>query len=75
MCTRNSDRPQLAAALWAGRSRMPVTSAGTHPSPRVHRCATSSARRHGLALYPLRTAHVRDVIRPDDLVVVVCDEA
>ena len=32
-------------------------------------------RRHGLALGRARTAHVRDVVRPDDLVVAVCDNA
>jgi protein-tyrosine-phosphatase/DNA-binding HxlR family transcriptional regulator len=75
VCTRNSARSQLAAALWARSSRVPAASAGTHPSPRVHRRVASTARRHGLALNPGRTAHVRDVIQPADLVVAVCDNA
>jgi protein-tyrosine-phosphatase/DNA-binding MarR family transcriptional regulator len=75
VCTRNSARSQLAAALWAGRSRVPAASAGTHPGPRVHRRAISTARRRGLAFHPGGTAHVREVIRPDDLVVAVCDKA
>ncbi len=75
VCTRNSARSQLAAALWAGHSRVPAVSAGTHPSARIHRRAISTARRHGLALDHRRTAHVRDVIQPEDLVVAVCDSA
>jgi protein-tyrosine-phosphatase/DNA-binding HxlR family transcriptional regulator len=75
VCTHNSARSQLAAALWTQRSRVPAASAGTHPHPRVHRRAVAAARRHGLALNPARTAHVRDVVTPEDLVVVVCDNA
>lgn len=75
VCTRNSARSQLAAALWAGRSQVPAASAGTHPSPRVHRRAISTARRHGLVLHPGRTAHMREVLRPRDLIVAVCDNA
>lgn len=75
VCTHNSARSQLAAALWSQRSRVPAASAGTHPHPRVHRRAVATARRHGLALEPTRTAHVRDVVAPEDLVVVVCDNA
>ncbi|MQA86865.1 MAG: helix-turn-helix domain-containing protein [Streptosporangiales bacterium] len=75
VCTHNSARSQLAAALWARRSRVPAASAGTHPSPRVHRRAVATARRHGLSLGAARTAHVREVLRADDLVVAVCDNA
>jgi len=75
VCTRNSARSQLAAALWAGHSQVPCVSAGTHPSARIHQRAISTARRHGMALDRRRTAHVRDVIQPDDLVVAVCDKA
>jgi protein-tyrosine-phosphatase/DNA-binding transcriptional ArsR family regulator len=75
VCTHNSARSQLAAALWARRSRVAVASAGTRPAPRVHRGAAAVARRHGLALDGARTAHVRDVARPDDLMIAVCDRA
>jgi protein-tyrosine-phosphatase/DNA-binding HxlR family transcriptional regulator len=75
VCTHNSARSQLASALWARRSAVPVASAGTHPAGRVHRRAVSVARRHGLALDGARTAAVADVLRPDDLVVAVCDSA
>jgi protein-tyrosine-phosphatase len=75
VCTHNSARSQLAAALWTQRSRVPAASAGTHPHPRIHRRAVATARRHGLALDTTRTAQVREVVAPDDLVVVVCDNA
>jgi protein-tyrosine-phosphatase len=75
VCTRNSARSQLAAALWASRAALPVASAGTRPAPGVHPRAVSTARRHGLELRRARTAHVRDVVRPGDLVVAVCDHA
>lgn len=75
VCTHNSARSQLAAALWRRRSRVPVASAGTRPAARVHPAAAATARRHRLGLAGARTAHVRDVLRPDDLVVAVCDSA
>jgi protein-tyrosine-phosphatase/DNA-binding HxlR family transcriptional regulator len=75
VCTHNSARSQLAAALWARRSPVPATSAGTEPAPRVHPRAVRVARRHGLALQSARTAHVRDVLQADDLVIAVCDNA
>ena len=75
VCTHNSARSQLAAAMWSRRSPVPVTSAGTHPATRVHRRAVSVAHRHGLPLDDARTAEVGGVLRPDDLVVAVCDSA
>jgi protein-tyrosine-phosphatase len=75
VCTLNSARSQFAAALWARRSTIPVASAGTQPAPRVHPRAVRIARRRGLRLDPRATAHVDDVVRRDDLVIVVCDTA
>jgi protein-tyrosine-phosphatase len=75
VCTRNSARSQLAAALWVRGSTVPAASAGTHPAGRVHRRAVNTARRHGLTLDAGRTAHIRDVVRPGDLIVAVCDNA
>ena len=75
VCTRNSARSQLAAALWARRSRIPAASAGTQPADRVHRRALATARRHGLSLTEAGTAHLHDVTGPGDLVVAVCDHA
>ena len=75
VCTHNSARSQLAAALWRERSTVPAASAGTRPAVRVHPLAVSVARRHGLSLARARTAHVEQVLRADDLVVAVCDSA
>jgi ArsR family transcriptional regulator, arsenate/arsenite/antimonite-responsive transcriptional repressor / arsenate reductase (thioredoxin) len=75
VCTHNSARSQLAAALWADHSDIPAASAGTDPAPRVHPRAVRVGRRHGLVLHPANTAHVRDVLRDDDLVIAVCDNA
>lgn len=75
VCTRNSARSQLAAALWANRSRVPVASAGTEPADDVDPRALAAARRQRLKLRRARTAHVADVLQPDDLVVSVCDRA
>jgi protein-tyrosine-phosphatase len=75
VCTANSARSPLAAALWKRRSRLPVASAGTEPAARVHPGTLTAARRHGLALAGTRTRHVDQVLRPGDLVVAVCDHA
>ncbi|MFD0900079.1 arsenate reductase/protein-tyrosine-phosphatase family protein [Actinomadura sediminis] len=75
VCTHNSARSQLAAALWVRRSPVPAASAGTRPSPHVHPRTVTTARAHGLDLLTGGTAHVRDVLEPGDLVVAVCDNA
>jgi protein-tyrosine-phosphatase len=75
VCTHNSARSQLAAALWAHRAWTPATSAGTKPAQRVHPRAVAVANRHGLTLDPTATAHVADVVHDDDLVIAVCDNA
>jgi ArsR family transcriptional regulator, arsenate/arsenite/antimonite-responsive transcriptional repressor / arsenate reductase (thioredoxin) len=75
VCTQNSARSQLAAALWQRRSTLPVTSAGTQPAAHVHPGATAAARRHGLTLARARTRHLDQTLRPGDLVIAVCDNA
>ena len=50
VCTHNSARSQLAAALWAERTGRPSSSAGTQPAERVHPGAVAAARRAGLDL-------------------------
>ncbi|MEU7901596.1 helix-turn-helix domain-containing protein [Actinoplanes sp. NPDC049118] len=75
VCTHNSARSQLAAALWRDRVGGPVASAGTIPAARVHPRAVKVAHRHGLALDPAGTAHVADVVDDGDLVIAVCDNA
>ncbi len=75
--THDSARSQLATAIWGGLGDPArAASAGTSPSPRVHPEAVATARRHGLQLPGGgATAHIDDVLRPDDLVVAVCDAA
>lgn len=75
VCTHNSARSQLAAALWSSRSEIPAAAAGTHPAKSVHPQAVAVGRRHGLRLRGARTAHVEDTVRSDDLLVAVCDSA
>ncbi|MBM7789755.1 arsenate reductase/protein-tyrosine-phosphatase family protein [Tenggerimyces flavus] len=75
VCTHNSARSPLAAALWTHRTRRPAASAGTDPAHRVHPRAVRVARRHGLELDPTGTAHATDVVRENDLVIAVCDTA
>ncbi len=75
VCTHNSARSQLAAALWRQRVGGPVASAGTLPAPRVHPRAVKVAHRHGPTLDPAGTAHVEQVVHDDDLVIAVCDNA
>ncbi|MFJ6198709.1 helix-turn-helix domain-containing protein [Micromonospora sp. NPDC092111] len=75
VCTHNSARSQLAAALWSDRTHSATASAGTRPARRVHPRAVAVARRHGLDLDPTGTAQVADVARDDDLLIAVCDNA
>jgi protein-tyrosine-phosphatase len=75
VCTHNSARSQLAAALRRDRIGGPVASAGTQPAARVHPRAVKVAHRHGLALDAAGTAHVGDVVHDGDLVIAVCDNA
>jgi protein-tyrosine-phosphatase/DNA-binding HxlR family transcriptional regulator len=78
VCTHNSARSQLAAALWNDTSPVPATSAGTHPAAAVHPGAIAAARRHRVPLTPVPPRHVEDVLGADDpgsLVITVCDAA
>jgi protein-tyrosine-phosphatase/DNA-binding HxlR family transcriptional regulator len=75
VCTQNSARSQLAAAIWSRRSHVPAVSAGTEPAARVHPRALKVARRRGLDPAGWRTASLKDVVRRDDLLIAVCDNA
>jgi len=79
VCTHNSARSQLAAALWNDSSPVPATSAGTHPAAAVHPGAVAASRRHRVPLTPVAPRHVDDVLDLDggvhDLVITVCDAA
>jgi ArsR family transcriptional regulator, arsenate/arsenite/antimonite-responsive transcriptional repressor / arsenate reductase (thioredoxin) len=75
VCTHNSARSQLAAALLTARSSMAATSAGTDPAEHVHPRAVKVGRRHGLDLGHAGPVPLALVIRSGDLVVSVCDNA
>ena len=75
VCTANSARSQLAAAIWNQLSNTPATSAGTHPGPRIHPRAVATAERHGLRFEPNRPEPFEDVLHDNDLIVAVCDNA
>jgi protein-tyrosine-phosphatase len=75
VCTHNSARSQLAAAVWSRSSTVPAASGGTRPAPRINPGAVKVARRHGLPLERVRPRNVQTVMQPDDLVVSVCDSA
>ncbi|WP_342768593.1 MarR family transcriptional regulator [Gryllotalpicola protaetiae] len=75
VCTANTARSHLAAALWRTRSEIPSTSAGTHPGERIAPGALQVARRHGLELPEVAPRALADVAQPSDLVITVCDLA
>jgi ArsR family transcriptional regulator, arsenate/arsenite/antimonite-responsive transcriptional repressor / arsenate reductase (thioredoxin) len=75
VCTANSARSHLAAALWRLASSVPAASAGTHPAAAIDPGAIDAAGRHNLPLPRLRPRHISDVRDDGDLVVTVCDLA
>lgn len=74
LCSHNSARSQLAAALWTARTGEPADSAGTHPAEKVHRGAIAAARRAGLDIGDA-VPRLVDQIVPQTQVVTVCDRA
>jgi protein-tyrosine-phosphatase len=75
ICTHNSARSQLAAALWRHRTGTAADSAGTHPADQVHPGAVAAARRVGLDLGSARPRALRPSDTRADVVVTVCDRA
>lgn len=74
VCTQNSARSQLAAALWRSVTGGRSSSAGTHPADAVHPGAIAAAQRAGLRLGRSRPRHVEQPDRSRH-VVTVCDRA
>ena len=77
VCTGNSARSQLAAAIWnshRGDGVPPARSAGTHPAERVDPGAVDVAVRRGLRLAERPVGLVPGDL-DDALVVTVCDAA
>ena len=75
VCTANSARSHLAAALWRQASSVPAASAGTRPAASIAPGAIAAAGRRRLPLPRRRPRHISDVRHDDDLVVTVCDLA
>ena len=75
VCTHNSARSQLAAALWTERTGQPARSAGTHPAARIHPGAVQAAHRAHLTLAASTPSHLDQVNATPGLVVTVCDRA
>lgn len=75
VCTANSARSQLAAALWSSRSDIPAISAGTHPANAIAVGAVGVAERRGLKLVAAQPVALADVAHRGDFIVTVCDSA
>jgi protein-tyrosine-phosphatase len=75
VCSQNSARSQLAAAIWQHETGESGMSAGTHPAARVHPGAVAAASRAGLDLTGARPRQLTDVVDRPELVVTVCDRA
>ena len=75
VCTRNTARSQLAAAIWRAASDVPTESAGTDPADDVHPSAVDAAARAGLNLSGATPRPFDDVEPGPALVVTVCDRA
>jgi ArsR family transcriptional regulator, arsenate/arsenite/antimonite-responsive transcriptional repressor / arsenate reductase (thioredoxin) len=75
VCTANSARSQLAAALWRRRTGLPARSAGSAPARAVHPLAVATAADDGLDLSAAVPRGYGQLGAPPDLVVSVCDRA
>ncbi len=75
VCSANSARSPLAAALWRRATGEDAASAGTRPAARVHPGAVAAARRVGLDLAASVPHDLADVDAYPALVVTVCDQA
>ncbi|MFG6402688.1 helix-turn-helix domain-containing protein [Microbacterium sp. P04] len=75
VCTANSARSQLAAALWQTVSDIPAASGGTHPADAIAAGAVAAASRHDLMLTDDHPRALDEVVTATDFVVTVCDNA
>ncbi len=75
VCSANSARSQLAAALWQEATGHRGESAGTHPAEQVHPAAVAAAGRVGLDLSAATPPGLVDVDPLPQLVITVCDRA
>lgn len=75
VCTANSARSQIAAALWPRYSAIPAASAGTHPAEQIEPAAIDVAAAHGLDLSEATPKPLEAVQAADDFIISVCDTA
>ena len=75
VCSANSARSQLAAALWHQATGEPAQSAGTHPADRVHPGAIAAAARAGVDLGSAMPHDLSEIETFPPLVITVCDRA
>jgi len=75
VCSANSARSQLAAALWQEVTHESASSAGTHPASAVHPGAIAAAKRAGLDLSHASPQMLDDSATRPGLVITVCDRA
>jgi protein-tyrosine-phosphatase/DNA-binding transcriptional ArsR family regulator len=75
VCSMNSARSQLAAALWTTCTGSPAHSAGTHPAEQVHPGAVAAAQRAGFDLRATTPRSLEAVGSLPPIVITVCDQA
>ncbi len=75
VCSANSARSQLAAALWRSLVGASAESAGTHPAQRIHPGARAAAKRAGLDLGGRAPRSLAAIEVFPSLVITVCDQA
>lgn len=75
VCTANSARSQLAAALWQRATGRPARSAGATPAAQVDPLAVEVASSVGLTLDGAQPRGYDAVEHPPELIVSVCDRA
>ena len=75
VCTANTARSHLAAALWRQASHITAASAGTHPGTEINPQARAAAERHGITLPKTKPRALDLQRRSGDLLITVCDRA
>ncbi len=75
VCTANTARSHLAAALWRQASQITAASAGTHPGTEINPRARAAAERHGITLPKTKPRALDPQRRSGDLLITVCDRA
>ena len=75
VCTANTARSHLAAALWRQASHITAASAGTHPGTEINPKARAAAERHGITLPKTKPRPLDLQRRSGDLLITVCDRA